>query len=77
MFTGCIKYLVDALSRFERMFGTFNEQMNPSKLGEHPELDDTPVLDDSEHQKFQMLIGMLVWLVTISRVDVAHATALI
>jgi hypothetical protein len=29
-------------------------------------------LCDDEHQKFQMLIGMLNWVVTIGRFDVAH-----
>ena len=34
----------------------------------------TPHYSDDEHRKFQMLIGMLNWVVTIGRFDVAHAT---
>jgi hypothetical protein len=33
------------------------------------------MLSDDNHRKFQMLIGMLVWIVTIGRFDVAYATA--
>jgi hypothetical protein len=33
------------------------------------------LLSEDEHRKFQMLIGMLNWIVTIGRFDVAYATA--
>jgi hypothetical protein len=38
-------------------------------------MDCSPVLGDEGHQKYQMLIGMLVWIVTIGRIDVAPATS--
>ena len=33
------------------------------------------LLDDKDHQQYQMLIGMLNWIVCIGRMDVAYATA--
>ena len=42
---------------------------------DHPENDDSLLLGDSDHCKFQMLIGMLNWVVTIGRLDMAYATA--
>jgi hypothetical protein len=41
----------------------------------HPEMDTSAVLNDDEHHKFQMLIGMLNWIVNIRRFDaIRHRT---
>ena len=37
-------------------------------------MDTSALLNDDEHWKYQMLLGMLNWVVTIGRFDVAHAT---
>ena len=71
---GCKKYLVEAISRVERMFGTLKKYAIPSVTGDHPEEDTSELLSDDEHRKYQMLIGILVWAVTIGRLDVAHPT---
>ena len=72
---GCKKYLQEAISRVETMFGHLKKYSNPTATGDEPELDDSDLLSDDEHRKFQMLIGMLNWIVTIGRFDVAYATA--
>jgi hypothetical protein len=73
---GCKKYLKEALLRVEQMYSTSLKKFSiPMTSGDHPELDDTPLLDDDEHKKYQMLIGMLNWIVTIGRLDVCHATS--
>jgi hypothetical protein len=38
-------------------------------------MDTSKLLNGEGHRKYQMLIGMLVWVVTIGRIDVAHATS--
>ena len=43
--------------------------------GDHPEEDTSELLDDKDHQQYQMLIGMLNWFVCIGIMDVAYATA--
>jgi hypothetical protein len=72
---GCKKYLKEAITRVEAMFGSLKKHANPSETGDHPEMDASKILGTEDHQKYHMLIGMLVWIVTIGRVDVAHVTS--
>ena len=44
-------------------------------MGDYPEEDDSKVLNDIYNKKFQMLIGLLNWLVNIGRLDIAFATS--
>eukprot|EP00957_Ditylum_brightwellii_P070971 5393211-Ditylum_brightwellii.AAC.1 len=43
--------------------------------GDHPEMDTSEILTDSDHQKYQMLIGMLNWIVTLGRIDITFAVS--
>lgn len=70
---GCKKYIHKAVSQAGTMFGKLQKHDNPSKAGNHPETDNTDALLDTNHQKYQTLVGMLVWIVTIGQLDVAHA----
>ena len=72
---GCKKYLVETIKQVERMFGSLKKYSNPMETGDHPELDNSKVLNDDGHRKFQMLMGILVWVVTIGRIDVAHSAS--
>ncbi len=57
------------------MFSTLLKKfLVPMTSGEHPELDDTPILNDDGHKKYQKLIIMLTWIMTIGRQDVCHVT---
>ena len=71
---GCKKYIKEAIVRIESMFGTLPKSSVPMISGDHPEMDDSEVLDDETHRKFQMLIGIMNWVVTIGRLDIAYAT---
>eukprot|EP00957_Ditylum_brightwellii_P020917 1577521-Ditylum_brightwellii.AAC.1 len=62
---GCKKYTMEAVSHVKLIFGRLTKHDTPMVTGDHPELDDTKVLDDTAHQKYQMLIGMLNWIVTL------------
>jgi hypothetical protein len=57
------------------MLGSIKKYSSPSETGDHPEMDTSKLLDDKGHRKYQMLIGMLVWVVTVGRIDMAHATS--
>jgi hypothetical protein len=72
---GCKRYLKEALSRVETMFGVLTKQSVPLPAGDHPEMDTSAVLNDDEHRKYQMLIGILNWVVSIGRFDIAHAVS--
>lgn len=71
---GCKTFITEAIKRVEKMFGNLPKHRSPLANGDHPEEDDTPLLNDDDHRKYQMLIGMLVWLVTIGRLDLAYST---
>jgi hypothetical protein len=57
------------------MFGSVKKYSSLSETGDHPEMDTSKLLDDEGHKKYQLLIGILVWVVTIGRIDTAHATS--
>jgi hypothetical protein len=42
------------------------------ETGNHPELNKSEVMDDDGHRNYQMLMGILVWLVVIGSMDIAH-----
>ena len=71
---GCKKYIMEATKRVESMFGALKKFTHPAETGDHPELDESPVLSEDMHRKFQMLIGMLVWINVLGRADIAHVT---
>ena len=73
---GCKMYLAEAVRRLEAMFGKpLPKKDTPMVDGDHPEEDTSELLNDKDHQQYQMLIGMLHWIVCIGRMDVAFATA--
>jgi hypothetical protein len=66
------KYIEKMISSYERMFGQAPKQnvSSPIEKGDHPELDETNILDDDGIKKYQSLIGALQWVITIGRFDV-------
>jgi hypothetical protein len=45
----------------------------PLSTGDHPELDDTQLLDPKVTQQFQTLLGIANWLIQIGRIDIMKA----
>ena len=67
---GCQTYSKEAVARVERIYGCLPKEGTPLPVKEcHPEMDTSPLLGLDDHRKFQMLLGMLQWLVTIGRPD--------
>ena len=67
---GGATYTKEAITRVERIFGCLPKQSTPLPVTDcHPEVDTSPLLGLEDHRKFQMLLGMLQWLVTICRPD--------
>jgi len=55
---------------YERIFGCLPKEGTPLSVKDcHLEMDTSPLLGLVHHCKFQMLLGMLQWLVTIGRPD--------
>ena len=46
---------------------------SPAEANDHPELDDSELLDAEGTQQYQSLIGMLQWIISIGRFDVQTA----
>ena len=72
---GSQKYITEAIKRIETIFGPLKKHDIPMISGDHPELDDTAILSGESHQKYQMLIGILNWIVALGRLDIAFATS--
>ena len=72
---GSRKYITEALSRIEKDFGTLRKHDIPMVSGDHPELDASAILTGEDRQKYQMLIGILNWIVALGRLDIAFATS--
>eukprot|EP00957_Ditylum_brightwellii_P132372 10094231-Ditylum_brightwellii.AAC.1 len=43
--------------------------------GEHLEIDDSVVLGDEDHQNYQMLIGMLNWIVLLGWININYSVS--
>ena len=75
LFVGCKTYTKEALNCVENWFGKIEKSNVPMTHGDHPEEDQSEFLSDSDHKKYQALIGMLVWLVIILRLDLTFVTS--
>ena len=72
---GSRKYIAETIKQVESEFGTLTKHDIPMVSGDHPELDDTAILSGESHQKYQMLIGILNWIVALGRLDIGFATS--
>ena len=69
------KYIERMIQSYEQMFGE-KPHMNaysPLEKGDHPELDDSDLLDQTGIQQYQSLIGSLQWAISLGRFDIATA----
>ena len=67
-------YIENSLNKLEDMMGRqFSTHNTPMAEAAHLELDDSPLLDATDHSKFRSLIGCANWLVTLGRFDIAYS----
>ncbi len=70
------QYLKEAINQIEKKFEILIQEENPPiKTDDHPEEDDSPLLDNMLHKEYQSLIGMLQWAVTLCHVDICYAAS--
>ena len=69
------KYIEKMMSGYEKTFGEPPKQTyaSPLEKGDHPELDDSELLDSQGIVLYQSMIGALQWAVTIGRFDINTA----
>ena len=57
----------------ERIYGCLPKESTSLPVTDcHPELEKSPLLGPDDHRKFQILLGMLQWMVTISLSDICQ-----
>jgi Reverse transcriptase (RNA-dependent DNA polymerase) len=69
------QYINQMVSQYERMFGSKprTNVTSPLEKNDHPEVDDSELLDEEGVQQYQSLIGSLQWAVSLGRCDVTTA----
>jgi hypothetical protein len=64
-------YIKEALEQIERRTGIkVRDEKLPMKPGDHPEEDNSPLLENGKHRLYQSMLGMLQWAVSIGRIDI-------
>ena len=71
---GPIQYINKMMDTYEQLFQVKpKEYASPMDKQDHPELDETELLDQEGIVIYQSLIGALQWLITLGRFDIATA----
>ena len=73
---GCSMYIKECICHLEEddmIEGRLWEHKNPLPAEVHPELDESPLLNDQGLKLYQTMIGMAQWACTISRLDISFA----
>ena len=66
------KYIGKMIDVFQELFGQKPQHFrSPLEKGDHPEIDDTELLDSKHTQIYQSLIGATQWVIQLGRFDVA------
>ena len=70
-----LKYIEKMVDGYYNMFGEKpkTKYSSPLEKGDHPELDDSELLDQSGIAKYQSLIGSLQWAISLGRLDITTA----
>ena len=68
-------YILETLKNLEETLKvTIRKMRRPMNPLAHPEFDSSPLLDEENKRLFQHITGVLNWLVTLCRIDIAFAT---
>ena len=75
LYFGPRKYVNKMMEAYKLMFGEepSKKYHSPLEKGDHPELDDSPELNDDLRTKYLRLIGQCQWLISLGRFDTATA----
>ena len=71
-----MKYIEKVIANYSKLFKDEKLQKkikSPLEPGDHPELDDSELLDADGVQKYQSIIGSLQWAISLGRFDIATA----
>ncbi|MDJ0828176.1 MAG: reverse transcriptase domain-containing protein, partial [Rhodobacter sp.] len=72
--TGARTYAMRLLKNFEILYGELpRKEMSPLDKDDRPELDTSEFAGPDDIAKFQSIIGACQWMITLCRMDIAHA----
>ena len=69
------KYIKEVLRKYQEKHGLIRDEKIPAAYNDHPEEDDSPLLDDEGITQFQSIIGICQWLSTSCRMDITFAVS--
>ena len=69
------KYVNEILCNYKRTHSELKKEVPPMMVKEHPELYDSPFLNDKEHKYSQQIIGVYQWMIFAVRFDLACAVS--
>ena len=69
------KYISEIIDRYEKKYGPLRKENVPMTPNDHPELDESPILDDEGRRHYQSNIGICQWICTSGRMDIAFAVS--
>ena len=76
MFLNAKTYIKNVCSKIENLCElTLKHFDTPMATDDHPETDDTTVLDEKTHSIYRLLIGSAQWTITLGRFDIMYAVA--
>jgi hypothetical protein len=68
-------YIDNVIDKIEKLFQeTLKKVRCPMDPGEHPELDESDLLEINEIRQYQMLMGSAQWAISLGRFDIQYAT---
>jgi hypothetical protein len=70
-----MKYIIRLMEQFQDMYGRKpKENISPLEKGDHPEIDDSEVLNQDDIRQYQKIIDCFQWAVSLGRFDIQTAT---
>ena len=67
--------MIEVIKRYEEKYGTLKKENVPATPDDHPELDDTLMLDEEGIKHYQSNIGICQWICTAGRLDKCFAVS--
>ena len=69
------KYIKEVIRRHETDYGEIRKENVPHSPSDHPEMDDTPLLDKTGVTLYQSIIGTCQWISVAGRMDITFSVA--
>lgn len=74
MFISGKTYITNVCKKIETLCGiNLKHYDTPVATDDHPELDDSMILNDRDHSIYRLLIGSAIWAITLGRFDILYA----